>query len=136
MSDAFLGRGGEPAGVGGPAGSRHLSRGFSSRDVLTDSTSNLSAQGTIGAARELGQLFRRGALGPLSPRAGTGRTGLSLPAPAESAEGFDVRRRPALFSRYVIENGVRRRARQNESREAWRIWCKHSDGRLGRVKAG
>ena len=44
-------------------------------------------------------------------------------------------RRPALFSGFVIEEGVRRRATAAELREAWRLWCKHSDVRLGRVKA-
>lgn len=45
------------------------------------------------------------------------------------------RQRPALFSGYCVENGVRRRARVAEIREAWRLWCKHADVRLGRVKA-
>lgn len=40
-----------------------------------------------------------------------------------------------MFSGYVIENGVRRRARHDEIREAWRLWCKHADIRQGRVKA-
>ena len=46
-----------------------------------------------------------------------------------------MKKRPPLFRGYVIENGAQRRARQNELREAWRLWCKHSDIRLGRVKA-
>jgi hypothetical protein len=46
-----------------------------------------------------------------------------------------MRKRPALFSGYLIENGVKRRARQNELREAWRLWRRHADLRLGRVKA-
>lgn len=45
------------------------------------------------------------------------------------------RRQPALFAGYLLENGVRRRATAAELREAWRIWCKHSDVRMGRVKA-
>jgi hypothetical protein len=39
------------------------------------------------------------------------------------------RKRPALFSGYLLENGIRRRATQRELREAWRLWCKHSDVR-------
>jgi hypothetical protein len=45
------------------------------------------------------------------------------------------RQRPALFCGYVVENGIRRRLRQNELREAWRLWCRHADVRQGRVKA-
>jgi hypothetical protein len=44
-------------------------------------------------------------------------------------------RRPALFSGYVVEDGIRRRLRKAELAEAWRLWCRHSDIRLGRVKA-
>jgi hypothetical protein len=44
------------------------------------------------------------------------------------------RRRPALFHGYVVENGVRRRLRQDELREAWRLWVKHADIRMGRVR--
>jgi hypothetical protein len=45
------------------------------------------------------------------------------------------RKRPALFSGYLIENGLRRRATAAELREAWRLWCRHSDIRCGRVKS-
>jgi hypothetical protein len=46
-----------------------------------------------------------------------------------------MKRRPALFSAYCVDNGVRRRLRQRELREAWRLWCRHADVRTGRVKA-
>jgi hypothetical protein len=46
-----------------------------------------------------------------------------------------MKRRPAMFNAYAYENGVRRRLRRDELREAWRLWAKHSDIRLGRVKA-
>jgi hypothetical protein len=45
------------------------------------------------------------------------------------------RKRPALFSAYVYEDGIRRRLTQRELRECWRLWCKHSDVRLGKVRA-
>jgi hypothetical protein len=45
-----------------------------------------------------------------------------------------MKRRPALFNGYVVENGVRRRLRRDELGLAWRLWCRHSDVRLGRVK--
>jgi hypothetical protein len=45
------------------------------------------------------------------------------------------RKRPALFSGYCIENGVRRRLRRDELAVAWRLWCRHSDVRLGKAKA-
>jgi hypothetical protein len=44
------------------------------------------------------------------------------------------RKRPALFSGYLVENGVRRRARREELALAWRLWCRHADVRAGRVK--
>jgi hypothetical protein len=46
-----------------------------------------------------------------------------------------VKRKPALFSGYVYENGVRRRLRREELALAWRLWLRHADIRLGRVKA-
>jgi hypothetical protein len=46
-----------------------------------------------------------------------------------------MKRRPPLFDVYCVENGVKRRLRRQELREAWRLWCKHADIRLGRVKA-
>jgi hypothetical protein len=45
------------------------------------------------------------------------------------------RQRPALFSGYCVENGVRRRLRRDELAIAWRLWCRHGDIRTGRVKA-
>jgi hypothetical protein len=45
------------------------------------------------------------------------------------------RERPALFCGYVVEDGVRRRARHDELALAWRLWRDHADIRLGRVKA-
>jgi hypothetical protein len=51
-------------------------------------------------------------------------------------EGCGVKRqRPALFNGYVTEDGVRRRLRREELALAWRLWCRHADVRLGRVKA-
>jgi hypothetical protein len=35
----------------------------------------------------------------------------------------------------VDHNGVKRRLTRQELAEAWRLWCRHSDIRLGRVKA-
>jgi hypothetical protein len=46
-----------------------------------------------------------------------------------------MKKRPPLFSGYCVENGVKRRLRESELREAWRLWCRHADVRLGRVKA-
>jgi hypothetical protein len=45
-----------------------------------------------------------------------------------------VRKRPALFDGYVIENGVRRRLRRQELAEAWRLWCRHADVRLAKAR--
>lgn len=45
-----------------------------------------------------------------------------------------MRKRPALFDGYVIENGVRRRLRREELSAAWRLWCRHADIRTGRTK--
>ena len=45
------------------------------------------------------------------------------------------RKRPALFSGYVVENGLRRRLKREELALAWRLWCRHADVRQGRVKA-
>jgi hypothetical protein len=44
-------------------------------------------------------------------------------------------KRPPIFEGYCRENGVRRRLRQVELRECWRLWCKHADIRTGRLKA-
>jgi hypothetical protein len=46
-----------------------------------------------------------------------------------------VKKRPALFDGYCIENGVRRRLRRAEIAEAHRIWRKHWDVRLGKAKS-
>lgn len=40
---------------------------------------------------------------------------------------------PALFDGYLVENGVRRRAKRAEIAEAHRLWWKHRDIREGRV---
>jgi hypothetical protein len=44
------------------------------------------------------------------------------------------RQAPALFSAYLIENGVRRRARRDELALAWRLWCRHADIRTAPEK--
>jgi hypothetical protein len=44
------------------------------------------------------------------------------------------RKRPPFFSGFCIEDGVRRRLRRDELREAWRLWSKHADIRTGRVR--
>jgi hypothetical protein len=46
-----------------------------------------------------------------------------------------MKRKPALFCGYVVEDGVRRRLRREELALAWRLWCRHADVRQGRVKA-
>jgi hypothetical protein len=50
-----------------------------------------------------------------------------------------VKRRPfngyCLFDRYCIEDGLRRRLRGREIEEAFRLYFRHKDVRLGRVKA-
>jgi hypothetical protein len=43
--------------------------------------------------------------------------------------------KPALFSAYTVENGVRRRLRREELALAWRLWLRHADIRLGKAKA-
>jgi hypothetical protein len=40
-----------------------------------------------------------------------------------------------MFNGYCVENGVRRRLRQKELAECWRLWCRHRAIREGRVKA-
>jgi hypothetical protein len=45
-----------------------------------------------------------------------------------------MKRKPALFYGYVVENGVKRRLRREELALAWRLWCRHADVRLGRAK--
>jgi hypothetical protein len=40
-----------------------------------------------------------------------------------------------LFDRHCLENGVRRKLRGREIEQAFRLWARHSDVRLGRVKA-
>jgi hypothetical protein len=44
------------------------------------------------------------------------------------------RQAPALFSAYLIENGVRRRARRDELALSWRLWCRHADIRTAPEK--
>jgi hypothetical protein len=40
-----------------------------------------------------------------------------------------------MFSGYCVDQGVKRRLRQKELAECWRLWCRHADIRTGRVKA-
>ena len=46
------------------------------------------------------------------------------------------RRRPALFDGYVTDlvTGERRRLRQGELTELWRLWRKHADIRTGAAR--
>jgi hypothetical protein len=47
-----------------------------------------------------------------------------------------VKRRPAMFNAfYVDHNGAKQRLTRQELAECWRLWCRHADVRLGRVKA-
>ena len=43
-----------------------------------------------------------------------------------------MKRRPALFNGWLVENGVRRRATRAELQEATRLWLRHFDIREGR----
>jgi hypothetical protein len=65
----------------------------------------------------------------------------NLPEPKQTLEELlserPRRRRrssPALFSAYLIENGVRRRVRRDELALAWRLWCRHADIRTAPEK--
>ena len=44
------------------------------------------------------------------------------------------RKRPAFFSGYAVEDGVRRRLRRDELHECWRMWSKHADIRNGNAE--
>jgi hypothetical protein len=41
-----------------------------------------------------------------------------------------------MFNGYCVDSGVKRRLRQQELREAWRLWCRHRDIREGKLRWG
>lgn len=44
------------------------------------------------------------------------------------------RKSEPLFDAYIVENGKRRRMNRDEIRECWRLWRKHADIRLGKLR--